>query len=55
MTAFKKFMFMNFYNILTLFDVLPNLPFTKSETMFDYYLQIQYIPVITRVVERLKT
>ena len=27
-----------FHNILRLFDVLPNFPFTPSETMCDYYL-----------------
>ena len=27
-----------FHNILRLFDVLPNFPFTTSETMCDYYL-----------------
>ena len=27
-----------FHNILRLFDVLPNFPFTTSETMGDYYL-----------------
>ena len=27
-----------FHNILRLFDVLPNVPFTTSETMHDYYL-----------------
>ena len=27
-----------FHNILKLFDVLPNFPFTTSETMDDYYL-----------------
>ena len=26
-----------FHNILRLFDVLTNFPFTKSETMCDYY------------------
>ena len=26
----------HFHNILRLFDVLPNFPFTKSETMRDY-------------------
>ena len=26
------------YNILRLLDVLPNFPFTTSETMGDYYL-----------------
>ena len=28
----------HFHNILRLFDVLPSFPFTKSETMGDYYL-----------------
>ena len=28
----------HFHNILILFDVLPNFPFTTSETMRDYYL-----------------
>ena len=27
-----------FHNILRLFDVLPNFPFTTSETIRDYYL-----------------
>ena len=27
-----------FHNILRLFNVLPNLPFTTSETMCNYYL-----------------
>ena len=27
-----------FHNILRLFDVLPNFPFTTSETIGDYYL-----------------
>ena len=27
-----------FHNILRLFDVLPNFPFTTSETMANYYL-----------------
>ena len=27
-----------FHNILRLFDVLQNFPFTTSETMCDYYL-----------------
>ena len=27
-----------FHNILRVFDVLPNFPFTKNETMRDYYL-----------------
>ena len=28
----------HFHNVLRLFDVLPNYPFTTSETMLDYYL-----------------
>ena len=28
----------HFHNILRLFDVLPNFPFTTSKTMGDYYL-----------------
>ena len=28
----------HFHNILRLFDVLPNFPFTTSETMGDFYL-----------------
>ena len=43
-----------FYNILRLFDVLPNFPFTTSETMCDYYLQTWYIRVATRIAERLR-
>ena len=35
----------NFYSILRLFDVLPNFPFTTSETMRDYYLSPRYIRV----------
>ena len=35
----KKEMTCNlFHNILGLFDVLPNFPFTTSETIRDYYL-----------------
>ena len=34
-----------FHNILRLFDVLPNFPFTTSETMGDYYLSTWYIRV----------
>ena len=39
------------HNILRLFDVLLNFPFTTSETMHDCYLQTRYI----RVAERLNT
>ena len=41
----------HFHNILRRFDVLPTFLFTKSETMRDYYLQIWYIRVASRVVE----
>ena len=41
-----------FHNILRLFNVLPNFPFTTSETMGDYYLQTWYIPVASGVAER---
>ena len=44
-----------FHNILRLFNVLPNFPFTTSETMGDYYLQTWYIRVAERAAERLKT
>ena len=43
-----------FHNILRLFNVLPNFPFTTSETMCDYYLQTWYIRVASRVAEPLK-
>ena len=29
----------HFHNILRIFDVLANFPYTTSETMRDYYLQ----------------
>ena len=45
----------NFHNILRLFDVLPNFPFTTSEAMRDYYLQTWYIRVASRVGEGLKS
>ena len=44
-----------FHTISRLFDVLPNFPFTTSETMGDYYLKTWYIRVASRVAERLKT
>ena len=34
-----KFADNHFHNILRLFDVLPNFPFTTGETIGDYYLQ----------------
>ena len=45
----------NFRNILRLFDVLTKFTLTTSEAMRDYYLQIWYLPVASRVAERLKT
>ena len=45
----------HFHNILRLFDVLPNFPFTASETMRDYYLQTWYKRVASRVAERHKS
>ena len=44
-----------FHNIFRLLDVLPNFPFTTSETMGNYYLQTWGIRVVSRVAERLKT
>ena len=44
-----------FHNILRLFDVLTNFPFTTTKTMCDYYLQIWYIRVATRVAQQFKT
>ena len=32
------FSYNEFHNILRVFDVLPNFPFTSSETMGDYHL-----------------
>ena len=43
-----------FHNIMRLFDVLSNFPFTTSETMGDYFLQTWYIQVASQVAERLK-
>ena len=34
--------FNHFHTILRLFDVLPDFPFTASETMGDYYLKSWY-------------
>ena len=45
----------HFYNILRLFDVLPNFLFTTSETMRDYYLQTWHIRVASRVAKQLQT
>ena len=33
------FLYNRFHNILRLFDVLINFPFTTGETMWDYYLK----------------
>ena len=44
----------SFLKYFETFDVLPNFPFTTSETMRDCYLQTWYIRVVSQVVERLK-
>ena len=53
----ERFIFIHnqLHNILRLFDVLPNFPFTTSEMIRDYYLQTWYIRVASQVAERLKT
>ena len=43
-----------FYNILRLFDVLPNSPFTPNETTCDYYLKTWYIEAASRVKKQLR-
>ena len=45
----------HFQNILRLFDVSTNFPFTTREKMDNYYLQTWYIRIASRVTERLKT
>ena len=45
----------HFHNISRLFDILPNSPFTTSETKHYYQQQTWFIRVAARVVERLKT
>ena len=44
----------HFYNILRLFDILPNFAFTKSETVRHYYLQTWNIKVASRVAKQLR-
>ena len=44
-----------FHNIFRLFNVLPNFPFTRNETMSDHYLETWYIRVGSRVAERFNT
>ena len=53
--VFSAWSYNHFHNILRLFDSLPNLPFTTSETMRDYYLKACNIRVASRVDERLRT
>ena len=43
------------HNILRLFDVLPNFPFTTGETNRDYYYKTWYIQVASPFAEQLKT
>ena len=45
----------HFHNILRIFDILPNSPFTGSETMRDYYIWTWYLRVASRLAEQLKT
>ena len=44
-----KICYIQFHNILRLFDVLPNLSFTTNETILYYYLQKLYKIVAFRV------
>ena len=41
--------------MLRRFNVLPNFPITKSETMRNYYLYLRDIQVASQVLEGLKT
>ena len=45
-----------FHNILRLFNILPNFPFTTSEMMYNCYLQVCYLHILAawRVAEQLK-
>ena len=45
----KSEIYNHFHNILRLFDVLTNFPFTTSETMRDYYLQTWYIRIASQI------
>ena len=54
-TSNQVYNYNQFQNILRLFDVLPNFPFTASETMGEYCLQTWYLRGARRVAERLKT
>ena len=47
--------FNQFHNILRLFNVLPNFPFTAGEVMGGYYLETRHIRATSRVAERLNT
>ena len=51
----RKFTDNHFDDILRLFDVLSNFPFTKSEMKRDYLQQTWYIRATLGVAERLKT
>ena len=44
-----------FHNILRLFDALPNVPFTTSEMMRDYYFETRYVRISARVVKRFQS
>ena len=42
------------HNIVRLFKVFLNLPFTTTESMDDYYIQTRYMEVYSRLAKRLK-
>ena len=44
----------HFHNILRLFHVLTNFPFTTSETMRDCYLLTWYLQVVSWIAKQLK-
>ena len=39
---------------MKLFDVLPNFPFTRRETISNFYLETWYIRVTSQAAKRLK-
>ena len=51
----EKFSGNHVNNISRICDVLPNFPFSTSETMHDYYLWTWYTAVAWRVEEQPKT
>ena len=51
----ERITYNRFHNISRFFDVKPNIPFTTSEAMRDYYLKTWYMRVTSGFAERLKT